>query len=61
MSKNNAYITGNLINYLYHQRYEKVIGIDLSRQTNATISEPIVFTEKLREKYVSLIMFFIIK
>ena len=37
MSKNNEYITGNLINYLYHQRYEKVIGIDLSRQTNATL------------------------
>ena len=31
MSRNNDYTTGNLD---YHQKYYKLIGIDLSRQTN---------------------------
>ena len=37
MSKNGDYTTGNLLDYLYHQNYYKLIGIDLSRQTNANI------------------------
>ena len=28
----NDYTTGNLLDYLYHQKYYKRIGIDLSRQ-----------------------------
>ena len=32
MSKNNDYTTVNLLDYLYHQKYYKLIGIDLSRQ-----------------------------
>ena len=44
MSRNNDYTTGNLSDYLYHQNYCKLIGIDLSRQTNTTI---INFTRKL--------------
>ena len=35
--RNNDYTTGNLLDYLYHQKYYKVIGIDLSRQTNTSI------------------------
>ena len=27
-------MTGNLLKYLYHQSYYKLIGLDLSRQTN---------------------------
>ena len=32
ISRNNDYTTGNLLDYLYHQNYSKLIGIDLSRQ-----------------------------
>ena len=31
MSRNDNYTTGNLIDYLYRQKYYKLIGIDLSR------------------------------
>ena len=37
MSRNNNYTTGNLLDYLYHQKYHKLIGIDLSRQANTSI------------------------
>ena len=30
MSKNNDYATGNVLDYLYHQSYYKLIGIYLS-------------------------------
>ena len=32
MSENDDYTTGSLLDYLYHQNYYKLIGIDLSRQ-----------------------------
>ena len=35
--------------YLYHQRYHKLIGIDLSRQTNTSIPQQINFIRKLEE------------
>ena len=31
-SRNDDYTTGNLLDYLYHKKYYKLIGIDLSRQ-----------------------------
>ena len=34
MSRNGGYATGNLLDFLHHQNYYKLIGIDLSRQTN---------------------------
>ena len=37
MSRNNDDTTGNLLNYLYHQNYYKLIGVDLSRQRNRSI------------------------
>ena len=37
MSRNNDDTTGNLLNYLYHQKYYKLIVVDLSRQTNRSI------------------------
>ena len=49
MSRNNDYITRNVLHYLYHQNYYKLIGIDLSRQTNTTIPQQINFTGKLEE------------
>ena len=35
--------------YLYHQRYHKLIGIDLSRQTNTSVPQQINFIRKLEE------------
>ena len=49
MSRNNDYTTGNLLDYLYHQNYYKLIGIDLSRQKNKTIPQQINFVRKLEE------------
>ena len=43
MSRNNDYTTGYLLDYLYHQKYYKLIGIDLSRQTNR-------FCRKIRKR-----------
>ena len=49
MSRNNDYTTGNLLEYLYHQKYYKLIDIDLSRQTNTSIPQQINFKGKLDE------------
>ena len=49
MSRNNEYTTGNLLDYLYHQNYYKLIGIDLSRQTNTSIPQQINSVLKLEE------------
>ena len=50
--------TGNLLDYLHHQKYYKPIDTDLSRQKITSISQQINFTEKL-DKYDSAAMFFI--
>ena len=39
----------NLLDYLYHQKYYKLIGIDLFRHTNTIIPQQISFVEKLKE------------
>ena len=39
LSRNDNYTTGNLLDFSYHQNYYKLIGIDLSRQTNMNIRE----------------------
>ena len=41
MSINDDDKTGNLLGYLYHQKYHKPIDIDLSRQANTNIAEQI--------------------
>ena len=46
MSKNNDYITGNLLDFSNHQNYYKLIGIDLSRQTNTSIPQQIDFVSQ---------------
>ena len=58
LSGNDDYITGNLLDYLYHQKFCKLVGIDLSRQTNTSIPQQINFTRKLEEDDGST-MFFI--
>ena len=37
------------MDYLNHQNYYKLIGIDLSRQTSTGISQQINFLEKLEQ------------
>lgn len=32
MSRNNDYATGNFLGFSYHQKYDKLTGIDLLRQ-----------------------------
>ena len=46
MSKNSDCLTGNLLNYPYHQNYYEVIGIDLLRQTSTSISQQMNFAGK---------------
>ena len=49
ISRNNGYTTGNLLYYLYHQNYYQLIGIDLSKQINMSITQQINFKGKLEE------------
>ena len=49
MSRNYEYTTGNLLDYLYHQSYYKLTGINLSRQTSMTILQQINFKVKLED------------
>ena len=46
MSRNDDYVRGNIIDYSYHQKYHKLIGIDLSRETNTSIPQQINFVGK---------------
>ena len=58
MSRNDEYTTGNLLDYLYHQKYCKPIAIDSSKQTNTNIPQQMNFIGKLEEKNGAT-MFFI--
>ena len=58
MPRNDDYLAGNLLNYFYHQKYYKLIGIDLSRKANPSIPQQINFVRKLVEEH-SAIMFLI--
>ena len=49
MSKNDDYTLGNLLDFLRHQNYYKIIGIDLSRQASTNIPQQINFVAKLKE------------
>ena len=52
MSRNDEYTTRNLLDYLHHRTYYKLVdidGIDLSRQTSTTIHKQINFTKKMRK------------
>ena len=49
MSRNDNYTTGNLLDYLYHQKFYKNIGIGLSRQKNTSIPQQITYDETLQE------------
>ena len=49
MSRNDDSTTGILLDYLYHQKFYKLIGIDLSSQTNTIILLQIDFVGKLED------------
>ena len=49
ISRNDEYTTGNLLDFSYHQNYYNIIGIDLSGQTNTSISQQTNFVGKLEE------------
>ena len=49
MLRNKDYTTGDLLDYLYHQKYYRLIGTNFSRQTNTSIPQQIAFTRKLEE------------
>ena len=55
MSRNNAYITENLLDYLCHQNYYKLICIDLSKQTNTSIPQQINFVRKFENDHAIMI------
>ena len=61
MSRSNDYKTGNLLDFSYHQNYYKLIGIDLSRQTNTSISQQINFIGKLEENNGATMFFIALK
>ena len=46
---------------MYNQNYYKIIGIDLSRQTNTSIPQQINFTGKLGKDYGATVSFIIDK
>ena len=49
MSRNYDYTTGNSLDHLHHQKYYKLIDIDLSRKTNMSIPQQITFVGKIEE------------
>ena len=49
IKRNYDYTTGSLLDYLYHQKYYKLIGIDLCRQNNISMPQQINFVGKLEE------------
>ena len=59
ISRNDDYTTGNVSDYLYHQKYYKLIGSGYSRQTNTSIPQQINFAGKLKEEGDDAKMFFI--
>ena len=61
MLTNDNYTTRYLLDYLYHQKYYKLIGIDLSRQTNTNISQKINLLRKLEEDDGAAMFFRIIQ
>ena len=47
--KNSDCLTGNLLNYSYNKNYDKVIGIDLLRQTSPSTSQQMNFAGKIED------------
>ena len=61
MLDNDDYTTGNLLDYLDYEKYDKLTGIDLSWQTNTSIPQKIDFVEKLDEDDGAKMLFIVKK
>ena len=61
MLRNDNSTTGNLLDYFYHQKYYKPIGIDLLRQKNTSIQQQINFTGKSGEDGGATMLFIVKK
>ena len=57
MSRNDDCTTVNLLDYLHHKKYYKIIGIDLSTQKKTSIPQQINFVRKLEEDDDATIFF----
>ena len=61
MSKNNNYMTGNLLDFTYYKENYRVIAIDLSKQTRIKDPQQINFIGKTERQDNGVTMFFIIE
>ena len=61
MSNNNDYTTGNLLDFGYFKENNKLIAIDLSKQTKLKNPQQINFIEKLENQDHAATMFFIME
>ena len=61
MSRNDDYTTGSLLDFSYHQNYNELISIDLSRQTNMCIPHQINFIRQLGEDDRAVMFFVLLK
>ena len=52
MPRNNGYAKESLLNYLYYPNFYKLIGTDLSRQTNTNIFNKLMLQENLTKTMV---------
>ena len=58
---NNDYTTGNLLDFVYFKENQKLIAIDLSKQTKLKYPQQINFIGKLENQDHGATMFFIIE
>ena len=59
MSNNNDYTAGNLLDFAYYKENNKLIAIDLSKQTKIKDTQQINFVGKIEGQDNGLTMFFI--
>ena len=61
MSNNNNCMTGNFLDFAYYKESQKLIAIDLSKQTKIKDPQQINFIGKIEEQNNGVTMFFIIE
>ena len=61
MSNNSDYTTGNLLDFAYYKENNRLIAIDLSKQTNIKDPQQINFIGKIEGQDNGITMFFIIE
>ena len=61
MSNNSDYTTGNLLDFAYYKENNRLIAIDLSKETNIKDPQQINFIGKIEGQDNGITMFFIIE